>query len=263
MTTTPVPPRRSDRMKHYEHLYRHTLPPKAYTILRVDGRAFHTLTRNMERPFDGFFMQAMDAAAIALCEEVQGVAFGYLQSDEISLIATDFASMQEHWFGGVVQKMCSIAAVVASNAFNIRIPAIAARRMAEFDARVFTVPNRYEAINYFLWRQTDCYRNAVSMAAEAHFSSNQLKGKPATERLTMLASKGIDFMDYPEGARHGRVVIKIAETAPVTYTRKDTGLEHTEVVTRHRWEAQPAPWLYNSGFLETHIPHPPAPAEDS
>lgn len=251
-------PKRSDRMREYEDAWRLTLPPKSYTILRVDGRAFHTLTRNMERPFDQFFMQAMDAAAVALCEQVQGVQFAYVQSDEISLLMTDFAPQQQQWFGGVVQKMCSISAVVAANAFNVRIPAIASRRMAQFDARVFTIPHRAETIAYFLFRQDDCHRNAVSMAAESVFSSKQLHGKPVTERLDMLASHGIQFhLAYPAGARLGRVLTKVPEEALISYTRKDTGEQHEELVTRHRWEAGPAPRfsVMVGGFLDGHIPH--------
>lgn len=256
---TPTIHKRSDRMKYHEDLYRHTVAPRQYTILRVDGRAFHTLTRHMEKPFDPYFMQAMDCAAVALCKEVQGCQFAYVQSDEASLLLTDFGSMQEPWFGGVVQKMCSISAVVASNAFNVRVPSIAARRLAQFDSRVFTVPSREEAISYFLWRQADCHRNAASMVAEAYFSSKQLLGKPVGERLAMLAGKGIEFDDYPLDARRGRVVVKIAEESPVTYTRKDTGEQHAEVVTRHRWEAHAAPWFDwdEAGFLEINTPARP------
>lgn len=252
----PVLHKRADRMKHYEDQHRHVLPPKQYTIIRVDGRAFHTLTRNMERPFDSFFIEAMDAAAIALCNEIQGAQFGYTQSDEISVLLTDFGSMQEHWFGGVVQKMCSIAAVAASNAFNARIPAIAVRHMAQFDARVFTVPDRAEAINYFLWRQADCHRNAVSMIAEANFSSKQLLGRPVPERIDMLAKKGVLVDAFPLGARLGRTVVKETFEGPVTFTRKDTGVEHTEIAIRSRWVVADAGWFDwdGRGFLESRTP---------
>lgn len=260
MNTVPTLHKRSDRMRWHEDQWRATLPPKQFTILRVDGRAFHTLTRHMSKPFDEFFMAAMDNAAVALCEEVQGTQFAYVQSDEISVLATDFGSMQEPWFGGVVQKMASISAVVASNAFNVRIPVLAARRMGQFDSRVFTLPSREEVTNYFLWRQADCDRNAVSMVAEAHFPSKQLLGKTVTDRHAMLDAKGVEYAGYPAGARLGRVVVKVAEAAPVTYRRKDTGEEKTEMVTRHHWTARPAPWFDwdEAGFLETNVPRLPA-----
>lgn len=254
--TTPTIHKRSDRMRHYEDLHRHVLPAKAYTILRVDGRAFHTLTRHMDKPFDPGFIQAMDDAAVALCEEVQGCQFAYIQSDEISLLLTDFASMQQPWFGGVVQKMCSISAAITTNGFRNGLAAMGLVRSPVFDARVFTVPNRAEAINYFLFRQADCHRNAVSMVAEANFSSKQLHGKPVSERMEMLAAKRIDYLDFPPGARLGRVVVKETFEGEVTYTRKDTGETKTETAVRSRWVVEPAEWFDwdAAGFLERYVP---------
>lgn len=245
-----------DRMRGYEDLWRAAVPAKAYTILRVDGRAFHTLTRHMTKPFDPLFMQAMDAAAAALCEQVQGCQFAYLQSDEISLLLTDFGSMAQPWFGGVIPKMVSISAVAASHAFNQCLSPQA--KPGQFDSRVFTVPTRDEAINYFLWRQADCHRNAVSMVAEAQFPSRQLLGKTVNERHAMLAGQGVAYESHPAGARLGRVAVKVAEQAAVTYTRKDNGEQRTVPVTRHRWQVAPAPWFDwdQAGFLQTRIPQP-------
>ena len=253
--TTPTIHKRSDRMRSYEDVWRATLPGKAYTVLRVDGRAFHTLTRHMTKPFDPGFIQAMDDAAVALCEEVQGCQFAYIQSDEISLLLTDFGSMQEPWFGGVVQKMCSISASIATGAFRDGLP-IVHRPLPVFDARVFTVPNRAEAINYFLYRQADCHRNAVSLVAEANFSSKALHGKPVSERMQMLADKGVDYAGFPPGARLGRVVVKETFEGEVTFTRKDTGETRTETAVRSRWVVEPAEWFDwdAAGFLERYVP---------
>ncbi len=257
--STPTIHKRSDRMRHYEDQHRHVLPAKAYTVLRVDGRAFHTLTRGMTKPFDPGFIQAMDDAAVALCEEIQGCQFAYIQSDEISLLLTDFASMQEPWFGGVAQKMCSISAAIASHTFRDGMQAMGLVRRPVFDSRVFTVPNRAEAINYFLWRQADCHRNAVSMVAEHHFPSKQLLGKPVSERLDMLAAKDVHMEQHSAGARLGRVVVKENFEGPVTYTRKDTGETLTEMCVRSRWVVEAADWFDwdHAGFLERYVPEEP------
>jgi tRNA(His) guanylyltransferase len=95
-----------DRMKGYEAAARWVLPGRTYTIIRVDGRAFHSLLRHAEKPFDHDFIAVMDEVAAALCKEVSGTVFSYQQSDEISLLVTDFGSVHtEAWFGGIVQKM--------------------------------------------------------------------------------------------------------------------------------------------------------------
>ncbi|NJP27251.1 tRNA(His) guanylyltransferase Thg1 family protein [Microbispora hainanensis] len=77
-----------DRMKAYERATRSVLPRRAYTILRVDGRAFHTFLRDARRPFDPAVMDAMNEVGRALCEEITGSVFAYVQSDECSVLAT-------------------------------------------------------------------------------------------------------------------------------------------------------------------------------
>ena len=92
-----------NRMKSYEEPWRTVLPPRSYQVLRVDGRAFHSLLRGAAKPFDFGFMAAMDDTAVALCQEVQGAVFGYVQSDEISVLAVDFTGPNSQpWFGGEV-----------------------------------------------------------------------------------------------------------------------------------------------------------------
>ncbi len=42
-----------DRMKsRYEDRTRYLLPRRTYTIIRCDGKAFHTFTRGCVRPYD-------------------------------------------------------------------------------------------------------------------------------------------------------------------------------------------------------------------
>ena len=54
-----------------------------------------------------------------LCENIQGCVFGYTQSDEITLILVDYKKLTSSaWFDYEVQKMCSIAASMATMKFN-------------------------------------------------------------------------------------------------------------------------------------------------
>lgn len=75
-----------DRMKYYEATHRRALDHDGFTIIRVDGRAFHTFTRGMDQPFDEEFADAMRATAATLCAEIQGAVMAYTQSDEISIV---------------------------------------------------------------------------------------------------------------------------------------------------------------------------------
>ena len=77
-------------------------------LVRLDGRAFHTYTSGLRRPYDERLSHAMIETTRCLVEDLHA-AVGYTQSDEISLILTDFKTIQtEPWLGGSVQKITSV-----------------------------------------------------------------------------------------------------------------------------------------------------------
>lgn len=237
-----------DRMKSYEAVTRAVLLPHSYTILRVDGRAFHAYLRNAERPYDLSFTADMRAVAADLCREVSGTVFAYGQSDEISLLLSDIGPQAQPWFGGTVQKMASVAAGIATASL---ITQRGSKGRPHFDARVFTLPSETEVGNYFLWRQRDAVRNSVSMAAQAKFSPTQLHGVNSDQAQDMLFREfGINWNDYPDVCKRGYVVTRHVREGEVTYTDKRTGEEHTTVAARTYWEAEAAPhFVVGVGFL--------------
>lgn len=221
-----------NRMKgQYEDRTRYSLPRRTYTIIRLDGKAFHTFTRNMKRPYDENLMKIMDETAKFLCEEIQGAQFAYTQSDEISLLLTDFEKITtDAWFDGNIQKMVSVAASLATQEFNRRLlvnsffeaeilselPPLGIRKhlvdylasvnLAAFDARIFTIPDHIEVENYFIWRQKDAVRNSISMAAQSLYSHKDLEGKSSPEKQDMIHDKGQNWNDMPDGFKRGRFV---------------------------------------------------------
>lgn len=229
------------RMKAYEAEMRVSLPRRSITAIRIDGRAFHTWTKGLERPFSPMMIEAMAEATKALCEEVGGAFIGYTQSDEISILAQDFAGeATEPWFGGQVQKICSIAASVATAVFARRFPD---RPVALFDARAFTLPDRIEAANYLVWRQRDCQRNAISMIAGHYFSHSELHGVGTPGRRRLLAEVGVDVESFDDRFLHGQVYehVKILEKARYRDERTGEICETPEPVERGRWQASAAP----------------------
>jgi tRNA(His) guanylyltransferase len=219
----PMKPRRDtlgDRMKRYEEATRFSLPRRTYTILRVDGRAFHSWTRGLEKPYDIDFIHLIDCTAISLCEQISGAQFAYVQSDEISVLAVDFLDINtESWFDGNVQKWCSVGASVATMAFNRRVMDyltqagdMAANKIlqkapnAMFDARVYTIPDPIEVENYFVWRQQDAERNSVMMLARAYASHKQLAGKKRADQHEIIHKAGDNWAKHPVRFKHGAVV---------------------------------------------------------
>lgn len=221
-----------DRMKEfYENRYRFYLPRKVPVMIRLDGRSFHSFTKGFFRPYDKIFHNAMNATLLYLCKNIQGCKFGYTQSDEITLVLTDYDTLTtDGWFDYAVQKMCSISASMATLEFNRAFKAEvdelylrpdttgqpdelldargaaydkAIKRGAMFDARVFSIPEN-EIVNCFIWRQQDATRNAVQMLGQTYFSHNELQDKSSNDIQDMLFTiKGINFNDMPVAFKRG------------------------------------------------------------
>lgn len=233
-----------DRMKLLETVPRSRLVPKTPVIIRLDGKAFHTFTRQMTRPYDRAFHECMWETAKYLGENVIGCKLAYVQSDEISLLLVDFGSKNmQPWFDDEVQKMVSISAAMATAAF---IRAYAKRfperwatslesgkGLPAFDSRCWNVPMD-EVTNVFIWRQQDASRNSVSMLAQAHFSHKRLHGVSMSgmQDLLML-EKGINWNDCPVPQKRGVCLVREVYEAPVPEERRKPGQPIT--VTRSRW----------------------------
>lgn len=201
-----------DRMKaQYEDRTRYMLPRRTYTIIRLDGKAFHTYTRGLERPFDRRFMADMCMTAEFLCEEIQGVQFAYTQSDEISLLLTDFEkTTTDAWFDGNLQKMASVSASLATGKFNALRADLG--RMAFFDSRVFTIPDRIEAENYFVWRQKDATRNSLLSLTQSLYSHKEMHGQGWADMHEMCWQKGVNWSELDAQAKRGALVRRVVET---------------------------------------------------
>ena len=267
--------------EQYENRTRYFVPRRTFTILRLDGKAFHTYTKGLTRPFDTGLMEDMDNAIVALMSEIQGSAFAYTQSDEISILVTDFEKeTTSAWFDGNIQKMTSVAASIMTAEFNkLRILRCAydidenergmhtvfrdcvhknyinEMKPAYFDCRVFTVPDRTEVMNYFRWRQQDCIRNSVSMVAQSHFSHKELHGKSQSDMHEMLHEKGINWTThFTDGQKNGRFVSKETYMQLFAFSKieqqqvrdESTGIAstpNTTYIPRTHWVAKGAWYL--------------------
>ena len=239
------------RMKdQYENRTRYFLPRRTYTVIRLDGKAFHTYTKGLNRPFDKELIADMDAAIAATMSQLQGAVFAYTQSDEVSILLTDLENeTTSAWFDGNIQKMVSVSASIMTAEFNkFRWQRFINKKStnllgienttAYFDCRTFTIPDRVEVMNYFRWRQQDCIRNSVSMVAQSNFSHKELHGKSQSDMHEMLHNKGVNWAtDYTDGEKNGRVIMKetFNEKFAVAGTTELFVSERTRWVTRGAW----------------------------
>ena len=203
-----------DRMKQYYELpVNIKLIRRMPTIIRLDGRAFHTFTRGYNKPFDSNLSDNMIDTAFYLCGEIQGTKCAYVQSDEISILLTDFDTLAtEAWFDNNLQKIVSLSAGMASAHFSKLCEAFAV-----FDSRAFNIPKE-EVCNYFVWRQKDWVRNSVQMLAQAHFSHKQLQEKSQTDMHEMLHGVGVNWADIEPKWKNGTMVYKELSEDGIWYT---------------------------------------------
>jgi tRNA(His) 5'-end guanylyltransferase len=211
-----------DRIKtNYERPATRYLTRRTPVVIRLDGRAFHTFTRNFPKPFSVKFTDAMTISAMVVAGEAQGFKLGYVQSDEASFLLTDYDELQtQPWFGYKQSKIESVSASIMTAAFARCMRLAGVTDLATFDARAFNVPED-EVVNYFLWRAQDWARNSLSMYAQAHFSHQELQGKNAADIHEMLHSIDRNWAtDLMDDERNGTFLTpggSLAEVLP-TFT---------------------------------------------
>jgi tRNA(His) 5'-end guanylyltransferase len=236
----------------------------------VDGKAFHTYTRGLKKPFDEGLIQDMNETAAYMCKNIMGAKLAYVQSDEITIVITDFGDENtQAWFDNNLQKMCSVAASMATNKFNQlrtfrwlegmkeyseKIDSQETKpdnyledymkiKQAEFDARVFQIPQKMEVINCLIFRQQDAVRNSISSVAQSMFSAKELHGVKTDQMQEMIFQKsGINWNDYSFREKRGGVIAKVAH--------------QVEGSTRNRWEVIETPiFTQDKEFLNALIPN--------
>lgn len=215
------------RMKGYEERNRYYLQRRTPVILRLDMRAGHSFTKGFVRPFDEVFIKSMQETAKYLCENIQGCKLSYQQSDEITLVLVDYDKLStDCFFDYRVDKLCSIAASMATMAFNkffsdniemdydkkfhflgldhvsnfeteVEYDKVFERLEAEYETyyekngtAMFDARcfniPKEEVTNLIYWRQLDAMRNSVQMVGQANFSHRGLQNKTCKDIKEML-----------------------------------------------------------------------------
>lgn len=111
--------RLGERMKRYESAAKHKLTRRTPVVIRLDGNAFHTFTKDFVKPFDSVFTSTMEVTMQYLCANIPNCVFGYHQSDEITLVLVDYQKLDtDAWVDYRLEKLCSLSASMASMIFN-------------------------------------------------------------------------------------------------------------------------------------------------
>lgn len=155
-----------------------------YLGVRLDGRSFHTLTKDYDKPFDIALLHAIISGMEYAFFALQNCIAGYTCSDEVSLVFKNPTDNPANFaFNGRAQKIASILSSAMSVGFAklspFDVPAL-------FDGRVFLLNGTEEVKDYFSWRRIDCMKNAISTAAVYEFGHSAVMNLSSDERWKML-----------------------------------------------------------------------------
>ena len=194
------------KMRVYEQSLDQRIVPDIHLVARLDGRNFTRLTKEIcgfETPFDPRFRDLMTGTVAHLMDCGFKIAYGYTESDEISLL---FAK-DEAAFGRKTRKLNSVLAGEASAAFSLALG-----RIAVFDCRIAPLPNTERVCDYFSWRQEDAHRNALNAhcywtlrkeGKSAREAAETLKKRSVADKNELLFSHGLNFNDLPNWQKRG------------------------------------------------------------
>ena len=250
---------KKERMKGYEKSSSNYLVKKVPVIIRLDGRAFKTLTKDLHKPYDEVILSCMQDTMKYLCENIQGCVFGYTQSDEITLVLTDYENLDScAWFDYNAQKLASVSASMATYEFIMsfiksicyfndkdtsyaEILSSTIRKNISFDARALNVPKE-DVINNIIWRQQDCINNYIISIGRTHYSHDELVGKTQKCILHMLEDKYVYWEDYSNAIKYGVCCYKNGKKTEDGYLRRV--FEDGFFVYKNNWVGKEKPkWI--------------------
>lgn len=284
-----------DKCEYFRSLSDYKLVPNSYVIIMLDGRSFSKMIKNKyKKPFDEIFIDMMNETAKYLLQNVQGAKFAYVQSDEISILVTDFDTpITDSLFGYRLCKIQSICAAMAASKFNQLVlqntfkeynlahgtlsiesdefpyddfySMVEGQKLVEFDCKAWAVPDYNTAFCHFLWRQNDCIRNSKQQAAQTYISHKDLTGLDADEQIGLLMEReNIDWNTaYNDGEKYGRLVYKekrlFKNLVVDTETRGLAGTDATfmkeQEYIRNVWESHYAsPFADEGNVIKNLIP---------
>lgn len=195
-----------EKMRKFEQSLDQIILPELYLVVRLDGRNFTKLTKEIckfEAPFDIRFRDAMIDTTKHLMQCGFRIVYGYTESDEISLLF----HQNDDTFGRKTRKLNSVLAGEASACMSLRLGVCAC-----FDSRVVPLPNLDCVRDYFSWRQEDAHRNSLNahcywmlrkkgISAEA--ATKQLEGQSVSWKNELLFSEHINYNDLPDWQKRG------------------------------------------------------------
>ena len=196
-------------MKEFEVYSSLKVPKNSKIIVRLDGRSFHKLARdlNLSKPYDDDFYQIMSEICRDLFEEFSA-EFVYTFSDEISLLLNNIP------FGGRIEKINSVMASFAASSFVMHYD-MNFKKPPSFDSRIIPI-NDEDILDYFKWRQDESWRNCVNSHGISYLKSkysnaeanDKINGMNLSDIHEFLFENGINLNDVETYKKRGIAVYR-------------------------------------------------------
>ena len=191
-------------MKEYEVYSSLKVPKNSKIIMRLDGRSFHSLARDLEltKPYDENFYWVMSQVCRDLFEEFSPL-FVYTFSDEISLLFDKLP------FDGRIEKLNSVIASFTASSFVMHYNR-EFKKPPAFDSRVIPVTDE-DIVKYFRWRQDESWTNCVNSHGISYLKSkypnnvanDKINGMNLSDIHELLFENGINLNDIETYKKRG------------------------------------------------------------
>ncbi|WP_405291768.1 tRNA(His) guanylyltransferase Thg1 family protein [Methanobrevibacter sp.] len=196
-------------MKEFEVYSSLRVPKNSKIIIRLDGRSFHKLARdlNLVKPYDDNFYEVISKVCRDLFEEFSA-EFVYTFSDEISLLLDNVP------FDGRIEKINSVIASFTASSFVMHYNT-QFKKPPAFDSRIIPI-NEKDILNYFKWRQDESWRNCVNSHGISFLKSKysnteaneKIKGMNLSDIHEFLFENGINLNDVENYKKRGIAVYR-------------------------------------------------------
>lgn len=196
-------------MKEYEVYGDLKVPINSKIVLRLDGRSFHSLAKNLnfKKLYDKDFAKLMVKVSKDLFNEF-APRFIYTFSDEISILLNNIP------FNGRIEKINSVIASFAASSFTYNLDNQIGKAVA-FDSRIIPITNE-DIPKYFKWRQDEAWRNCINaygiynlkLKYSDEVANKKIKGLKSSDIHELLFKEGINLNDVDNWQKRGIAIYK-------------------------------------------------------
>ncbi|CZT03107.1 THG1 Protein required for tRNAHis guanylylation at 5 prime [Rhynchosporium agropyri] len=198
------------------------LIPNTWIVVRIDGRGFHKFSNKyaFEKPNDRRALDLMNAAAMAVMNELPDIVIAYGISDEYSFVLHKTCALFERRSSKLVTTIVSTFTAYYVHLWSthfLDLPLTAP--LPSFDGRAVQYPSVQNLRDYMSWRQVDSHINNLYNTTfwaliqlggfDAKSAEKELAGSLSADKNEMLFSRfKINYNNEPEIYKKGSVVFR-------------------------------------------------------